>query len=96
MTKMMGCRNIPDPFHYRRPGVSVPGDAVTTFLYRLENLKMNSPKPIKFTENQINGLKAGLNQIAQGCLTLIKVLSMSQIPHTDKFPGGRNSDSENT
>ncbi len=55
---------------------------------------MNSPKPIQFTDNQINGLKAGLNQIAQGCVTLIKVLSMSQIPHADKFPDDCNSDSE--
>jgi len=55
---------------------------------------MNSPKPIQFTDNQINGLKASLNQIAQGCVTLIKVLSLSQIPHSDKFPGDNNSESE--
>ena len=48
-------------------------------------------KSMQFSENQINGLKAGLGQIAQGCVTLIKVLSMSQVPETDKYPKGRET-----
>ena len=47
---------------------------------------MKETKPVQLNENQINGLKAGLNEIAQGCVTLIKVLTMSQIPEKDKYP----------
>lgn len=55
---------------------------------------MNESKQMQFNENQINGLKAGLSQVAQGCLTLIKVLTMSQIPETEKYPHGRDGDRE--
>ena len=51
-------------------------------------------KPMQFSKNQINGLKAGLGQIAQGCVTLIKVLSMSQVPERDKYPKGREPDKD--
>ena len=51
-------------------------------------------KSMQFSENQINGLKAGLGQIAQGCVTLIKVLSMSQVPERDKYPKGRKPDKD--
>jgi hypothetical protein len=45
---------------------------------------------IQLTGSQITGLKTGLNEIAQGCITLIKVLSMIQIPEKDKYPKGRD------
>ena len=50
---------------------------------------MNNAKPIQFTENQISGLKAGINDIMQGLLTLNKVLAMNQIPESAKYANGR-------
>jgi len=38
----------------------------------------------QFNDDEINALKAGLNEIAQGCLNLIRALAVSQIPESDK------------
>lgn len=49
----------------------------------------NIPIHDVLSEAQIAGIKAGLASIAQGCVTLIKVLSMAEIPEDDKYPEGR-------
>ena len=50
---------------------------------------MNHSKQMQFTENQIDGIKAGISDIMQGCMTLNKVLTMMQIPEESKYPNGR-------
>jgi hypothetical protein len=43
-------------------------------------------------QNQLNGIRAGLAEIMQGCMTLNRVLTMIQIPESDKYPEGRPED----
>lgn len=52
---------------------------------------MNNFRQMQFTENQINGLKAGLSDIIQGCITLNKTLTMIRIPESAKFPEGKET-----
>ena len=41
---------------------------------------------MKLTENQITGIRAGLADIAQGCITINKTLAMAGIPESAKRP----------
>lgn len=41
------------------------------------------------SNEQINGLKAGIQDIMQGLLTVNKVLTMVQVPESAKYPDGR-------
>jgi hypothetical protein len=41
------------------------------------------------SNEQIDGLKAGIQDVMQGLLTLNKVLTMIQVSESAKYPGGR-------
>ena len=44
---------------------------------------------VHVNQNQLDGIKAGIAEIMQGCMTLNKVLTMIQIPESSKYPEGR-------
>ena len=44
---------------------------------------------VHVNQTQLDGIKAGIAEIMQGCMTLNKVLTMIQIPESSKYPEGR-------
>jgi hypothetical protein len=44
---------------------------------------------VNLSNEQISGLKAGIQDVMQGLLTMNKVLTMIQAPESAKFPEGR-------
>jgi hypothetical protein len=45
---------------------------------------------VNLSNEQINGLKAGIQDVMQGLMTLNKVLTMIQLPESAKYPEGRS------
>ena len=50
---------------------------------------MSNKDKLVLSDEMLAGIKAGLNDIMQGCMTINKVITMYGIPESHKYPGGR-------
>jgi len=56
---------------------------------RVPGVTMSNKDKLVLSDEMLAGIKAGLNDIMQGCMTINKVITMYQIPESQKWPDGR-------